>query len=155
MQIMSGNAFIKNNQGFSLLEVMVAVLVVAVGLLGIAILFVEGLKAERTSIYRTAAVSLASEMADCIRVNPDAVVAYQGVGQNNNCRNGPADCTAEQLATDDLFWWQQAMGRRLPPGATGTVTVTPGVITNQYVISVTWSEAGYATPRSYAVSMSL
>ena len=152
---MSGQNFVKGNQGFSLLEVLVAVVVIAVGLLGIAILYVEGLKAERTSVYRTTAVTLASERADRIRVNPTALAAYAGAGGNNSCRNGAGDCTAAEMAADDLFWWQQDLGQRLPPGATGTVAVAPGAITDQYTITVTWSEAGYATPRSYAVTMLL
>lgn len=153
MSTMSGQHLWKGNQGFSMLEALVAVVVIAVGLLGVAVLYVEGLKAERTSVYRTTAVVLASEMADRIRVNPTGLADYAGAAANNGCRNGAGDCTAAEMAADDLFWWQQDLAQRLPPGANGTVTVAPGAISDQYTITVTWSEAGYTTPRSYAVTI--
>ena len=55
--------------GFSLIEAMVALVVVSVGMIGIAGLYGQGLSAGRTALYRTQAVNLAADMADRIRVN--------------------------------------------------------------------------------------
>jgi type IV pilus assembly protein PilV len=53
--------------GFSLVEVMVALVVLAVGLLGIAGLYVTTLKSGGGAIFRMQAVNLAADLADRIR----------------------------------------------------------------------------------------
>ena len=57
------------DKGFTLVEVLVALVVMSVGMLGIAALYLEGLRAGRTALYRTTAVNLAADMADRIRAN--------------------------------------------------------------------------------------
>ena len=59
-------------RGFTLVEAMVALIVLSVGLLGIAALYVETLRASRTSLHRTQAVNLATDLADRMRANRDA-----------------------------------------------------------------------------------
>ena len=56
--------------GFTLVETLVALVVMSVGMLGIAALYIEGLRSGQTSIARTTAVNLAADMADRIRSNP-------------------------------------------------------------------------------------
>ena len=63
-------------RGFSLVEVLVALIVLSVGMLGIASLYVDSLRAGRTALLRTQAVFLATDMADRIRANPTAGAAY-------------------------------------------------------------------------------
>ena len=65
-------------QGFTLVEVMVALIVLSVGMLGIAALFTQGLSAGRTAIFRTQAVNLVSDLADRIRANRSAQAARDG-----------------------------------------------------------------------------
>jgi len=43
---------------------MVALVVITVGMLGVAVLYAEGLRLNRTSLYRTTAVALATDMAE-------------------------------------------------------------------------------------------
>ena len=56
-------------RGFSLLEAMIALVVLSVGMLGIAALHAQSLAASRTAQLRTQAVNLAGDMADRVRVN--------------------------------------------------------------------------------------
>jgi type IV pilus assembly protein PilV len=139
-------------RGFSLLEVLVALVVIAVGMLGVAVLYVEGMKAERTSLYRTSAVNLVAELADRIRANPTATLSYTDAPADGGCTNGVVDCSPEQIAHEDLWWWNLDIEERLPAGAVGAVNIAPGDGTDRYTISVSWSEAGFATPQSYAVT---
>ena len=148
----------KNMQtGFTLVEAVVALVVLAVGMLGIAGLYIEGLRSSHSALARTTAVNLAADMADRIRANSAATVAYAGVGPglNNLCVNGPADCTPAQLANDDWFWWNQDVQNLLPQGTITAVAVAaPTAFTNNYTIVMTWPETGQdpANPAVYTLS---
>jgi type IV pilus assembly protein PilV len=146
--------------GFTLVESLVAMVVISVGMLGIAALYIEGLRAGRTSIYRMSAIDLAADMADRIRGNPTAGNAYEGAAAQNNCMASGAvvviNCTPAQLAAEDLFWWQQSVQVLLPGGA-GAIDVAPGAAgaANTYTISLTWSEPGVPNPLAYTLSTQL
>ncbi len=154
-------------RGFTLVEALVSLVVLSVGMLGIAGLYVEGLRANKTSIYRTTAVTLAADMADRIRANPPAPInpaapanlyAGAGPGANNQCVNGPGPCTPAQLAQDDWWWWTQDMNNRLPAGSNATVVVGPtpgGIPTTTFTITVNWPETGQAVNSSYVLTMQL
>lgn len=144
----------RGQRGFTLIESLVAMVVISVGMLGIAAMYVEGLRAGRTSVYRAVAVELASDMADRIRSNPNADGAYAGAGANNNCVNGANDCTPAQLAADDLFWWEQSVGARLPGGA-AAVNFALGADTDVFTITINWTEPGVPAPLQYAVAVNL
>jgi type IV pilus assembly protein PilV len=145
---------LKRNSGFTLVETLVSMIVISVGMLGIAAMYVEGLRAGKTSVFRTEAVNLVSDMADRIRANPTALAAYAGAGANNNCVNGPADCTPAQLAADDIFTWQQDVGARIP-GGVPVIQFLPGVPVNTYTITLRWAESGSTTLSSYAISFQI
>jgi len=140
---------IGNEAGFSLVEVLIALVIMSVGMLGIAGLYVEGMKAGRTSTFRHHAVTLASDVADRIRANPTAGVVYEGVGGNNDCVLGNIDCTPAQMAANDIDLWLTQADEMLPNGEIAIVfddTVTP----NTYAIEVSWDEAGETAP-SYSI----
>lgn len=58
-------------RGMSLVEVLVALVVLSVGLLGIAQLLVYGMRTSHAALLRTQAVNLVADMAERIRANPD------------------------------------------------------------------------------------
>jgi type IV pilus assembly protein PilV len=142
------------NKGFTLVEVLVALVVMSVGMLGIAALYLEGLRAGRTALYRTTAVNLAADMADRIRANRNAGIAYAGTGPgaDSACVNGAVDCTAEQLADDDWFDWSNQLDAQLPLGAGGEVQVA-GAAPATYTITVAWPEIGQEEPATYTLSV--
>lgn len=151
----------QRTRGFTLVELLVSLVVMTVGMLGIAVLFVEGLQINRTSAYRTTAVGLAADMADRIRTNVDAQNEYAGTGpgENNACVNGPLNCSKEQLAADDWFWWLAEVQDHLPIGTTANIEVTgvaiPGGTMDRYDITLQWPEAGQAEPVSYTLTVQL
>jgi type IV pilus assembly protein PilV len=144
------------HKGFTLVEVLVALVVMSVGMLGIAALYLEGLRAGRTALYRTTAVNLAADMADRIRANRNAGVAYEGTGPgaDNACVNGPVDCTAEQLADDDWFDWSEQLATQLPRGSGGEIEIA-GTAPALYTITVAWPEIGQEEPATYTLSVEL
>jgi len=144
------------HKGFTLVEVLVALVVMSVGMLGIAALYLEGLRAGRTALYRTTAVNLAADMADRIRANRNAGIAYAGTGPgaDSACVNGPVDCTAAQLADDDWFSWSNQLDAQLPNGASGEVEIA-GAAPATYTITVAWPEIGQEEPATYTLSVQL
>ena len=145
-----------HGSGFTLVEVLVALVVMSVGMLGIAALYLEGLRAGRTALYRTTAVTLASDMADRIRANRSAGPAYAGTGPGADeaCVNGPDDCSAAQLAADDWFSWNNQLGAQLPEGAAAGITVA-GAAPATYTITVAWPEIGQPEPATYVLTVQL
>ena len=144
---------IRKQAGFTLIESLVAMLVLAVGMLGVAALYIEGLRSGQASVARTTAVALAADMADRIRANPTVPASYAGAGPgaNNACVNGPAACTPAQVAQDDWFWWLQDLQGRLPVGATAVIASDPVIAapSTQYDVTITWPETGQVLPATY------
>lgn len=127
--------------GFTLVEVLIALVIMSVGMLGIAGLYVHSMQAGRTSVFRHHAVTLAGDIADRIRANPRAAASYGLAGANNNCVNGGIDCTLAEMAANDIFLWDQQADDTLPSG-TVAVVFNNGVLPPTYQITVTWVEPG-------------
>ncbi len=144
--------------GFTLVEVLVALVVIAVGMLGIAGLYVESLRAGRTSILRTNAIMLAADMAERIRANPNAAADYAGTGPGSDafdCVNGTDTCTAAELAADDWFRWWQDVTARLPQDASANIDVVSVGSLDQYSITLSWPETGTAERAEYELMLQL
>ncbi|NNM59072.1 MAG: type IV pilus modification protein PilV [Legionellales bacterium] len=127
------------NQGFSLLEVLVAVVVLAIGLLSLAALQISGIRYLSAANMDYQAMLQAVDMAERMRANPDGVAggAYSnvsGTGSNPNCIS--SYCSASQMAQTDIYQWNTLNAQLLPSGA-GTVTVNG----NLYTITITWNVA--------------
>ncbi len=130
-----------NQRGFSLVEVLIALVIMSVGMLGIAGLYVQSMQAGRTATFRHHAVTLAGDVADRIRANPTAGAAYTGGGANSGCVGMGVSCSQPQMAAHDIFLWSLQAVETLP---TGTVTITfdGAVAPPTYLIEVEWVEAG-------------
>ncbi len=141
-------------RGFSLVESLVALVVMSIGMMGIAALYVESLRAGKTAIYRTQAVNLASDMADRIRANATALVAYAGAPANNNCVAALVDCTPGQMAAHDVLLWQQDVVNMMPAGV-GNVQFNGATAPPTYTITVTWTEVSEPNPINYALTVQI
>ncbi len=137
-------------QGFNLVEVLIALVILSVGMLGIAGLYVHSMQAGRTSLFRHHAVTLAGDVADRIRANPRALAAYALAGADNNCVAGGINCTPAQMAANDIFLWQQQAVDTLPTGAV-TIVFNGGPVPPTYAITVSWTEPGQVM--SYAITI--
>lgn len=105
------NGMVKSS-GFSLLEVLISMVVLSIGLLGIAGLQATSKRTSYEALQRTTAVMLTRDIIERMRTNPDQIAAYNGTVDtttitHNDC--SAATCTPAQLAAYDLFEWQQAI----------------------------------------------
>lgn len=132
----------RQQRGFSLVEVLIALVIMSVGMLGIAGLYVQSMQAGRTSMFRHHAVTLAGDVADRIRANPRAGNAYiTAAGVNNNCVASTVVCTPTQMAENDILIWKAEAADILPAGDV-TIVFNGGVTPPTYQITVSWNEPG-------------
>ena len=144
--------------GFTIVEVLVALVVLAIGLLGIAALYLNSLQSGRTAIYRTQAVNLAADLADRIRANRTAQAAYATLFADAEAEVAgcytTGGCVDVDLASSDLARWKGTVAQFLPNGQ-GQVAVTLPVAAGQpanYVVTVQWAEVGEAQPVTFQIA---
>lgn len=148
----------RHEPGFTLIETMVALLVISVGMIGVAALHGLALSASGEAIRRSIAVGLASDIADRIRVNRGAQLAYEGEATDNHCDdptdNGGIDCSPAEMAAHDLFVWQTDVSQSLPDGQ-GTIDVDDGTNPPIYTVTVSWVEPTQGSPVTSTFSFEL
>ena len=129
----------KWQQGVTLIESMIALLVISVGLLGIAALQISAVSANSSAYWHSQAVLYAHNMADRIRANPVAVNDYIGIntssGYNQNCKTSA--CSTEQMRLADATDWATQVAT-LPSGL-GIIRETQA---GQLDIVVLWDDEG-------------
>ena len=135
--------------GFSMVEVLVALVVLGVGMLGIASLYVVSLRSSGSAISRMQAVNLASDIADRIRANRTAYEAYEDEAADNECVGIDVVCSPAEMAAHDLLLWQRQIEATLPGEPSGAVDVDATTTPRTYTITVTWSEPGEPDELSY------
>jgi type IV pilus assembly protein PilV len=127
-----------HERGFSLIEVLVALVVLSVGLLGLAALQSTATQFNASAYTRSQATLLAYDIADRIRANRQAALggAYTSPypGTAPTCADVPAGTVAQQ----DLIAWRRALACSLPSG-TGEVAFNAG--TQVLTIRVRWDES--------------
>lgn len=156
--------------GFTMVEMLVALVVLGIGLLGLARLFMYTLQGNASAASRVIAINLAADMADRIRANRTANTAYTAAAPVTTapspaCVGGTLSttvvCTPAQMAAYDLYLWNLAVGCQGAAAPTthcwagspaGTIAVTgPNAGgTYTYAITITWFEAVTTTQSATA-----
>jgi type IV pilus assembly protein PilV len=127
-------------RGFSLLEILVALAVLSIGLLGLAALQTMSLRMGHDSYQRTQATMLAYDMVDRMRANRAALTAgrYDLVTFADNPTGTDcvaSACTPDDLANYDIRTWKTVLAAKLSQGQ-GAIS-TSGT---QRTITVQWRE---------------
>lgn len=109
---------LKHQSGVTLIEVLVTMLVLAIGLLGLAGLQAQGLQSNNRAYMRSQAAILAYDMADRMRGNLSNYLNdyanIDGTEADPGCINTAPVCTAAQIAQYDGWAWSTAARAALP-----------------------------------------
>ena len=123
--------------GFTLIEVLVALIILSIGVLGLATLQTASLNFNNGANQRTQATVLAYDMADRMRANRQAAL---GNAYNTPFQTPAPACAPPSLvgsvAAQDLSAWRMAIACRLPQ-ATGSITRNG----NEFTLTVLWDDS--------------
>jgi type IV pilus assembly protein PilV len=162
---MISNRYFNKSSGFTLLEVLVSLIILAIGLLGIAGLQVTGLMNNNSSAQRSQATALASEFADILRSNKPQVEAdkFGTTASDGNeidtstmsytvtasCESLLGGCTTNLMAETDLRRWKERVESLLPSGV-GTSSRVGDI----YTVTLTWVDDKENTVQTKSFSTS-
>lgn len=117
-------------KGLTLIEVLVAVLILSIGLLGLAGLQTLSLRSNHSAYLRSQATILAYDIADRMRANRQPALSGS---YNIALKSTPA--TGSSIAAIDLQEWKLALGALLPSGD-GSIEIVGGNLT----VTVSWND---------------
>lgn len=144
--------------GFSLLEMLIALIIFSVGLLSVAGLQTVSKQSNYESVQRTIAAQVATGLLEDVRTNGSGVATYLAAGELGggsrgaqpavNCTVGN-ECTPTQKATFDLWYWEQALDGTMETtggGASAGGLVLPtlcltgpaGGVAGIYLVTIVW-----------------
>lgn len=111
-----GNGLFCN--GFSLIELSVAMAIFSMGLGGLSLMFLVAVKETSNADYQTAANMHSSSLAEMILMNSDAVGHYINPlpGQLSACIGADQACSQGEVAAGFMADWQQQLDADLPSG---------------------------------------
>ena len=131
---------LKRNRGFTLLEVMIALFVLSVGMLGSTAMMLRGQTEATKTNYSSTATQLASTMAEMMRSNITGVDA----GAYNALNSTVADpgcistgCSAANIAAYDGYLWGWMLNQYLPDGSGN---VRGAGADSVFTITIQWTE---------------
>lgn len=110
------NASLRNQSAFSLIEVLIALLILAIGMLAFAASEIMGQRGTHSALKRSHATTLANDLAERIHANPTG--NYVKTLANTDCpiapaktcaategNSAPPSCTPDEMASFDLSLW--------------------------------------------------
>lgn len=144
--------------GYNLLEMLVALLVISVGLLGVTSLQLKGQQVNHLSYVRTQATYLAYDFMDRIRANKDSKNGIYATA--GNCSTVPSfrdcesqTCTWNDVAQYDLAKWCGLVQQTLPEGKAECCKWDASNF--QYTFSIQWTEKDDEPPQNISWTLML
>jgi type IV pilus assembly protein PilV len=136
---MSKHDLKQQQKGIGLPEIMVAMLLLGVAVIGFAGLQVRALSSTNDAMYRTQAIAIAQDFAERMALNPTAKATYLNAWNAsavaaNKCETG--NCTDVQMAQYDMRTITNLAIATLP---NGQIAVMPCIERNNVCIYVSWN----------------
>lgn len=134
----------RSSFGFSLLEVLIALLIFSFGMLGLAALQTYSVKTNQSAHLRSQATALANMMMDSIRANRQELSAYYSNSYEEfACATAP---TESSPAAHDVEFWRQQVNCLLPEGRGAIAPISP----NEVAVCIRWSDARWESSEGSA-----
>jgi len=137
-----GPLILTRQRGFSLFEVLITVIVISIGLLGLAGLQFAGLRAVNSAQDHTQATLLAQDIAERIHANPGS--SYDGILLNSSsvvpaqsCDQS-TDCTTGAMLNYDKYSWQEMVDHSLLANLQIAINHTGSSPSDYYTVTLTW-----------------
>ena len=136
----NGSPVTRKFSGFTLIEVMVTLVILSVGLLGLAAMIGQSLRFNQGGYTRSQGTFLAYEIIDAMRADADNAADYAVVYNNgvHVCVTNPT--TANNLVNATLGCWHTRVLRELPGGRATIVNDPDGDNVLEYEITMFWTE---------------
>ncbi len=119
------------------MEVLITVLVMAIGLMGVAQMQISGVRNQSDAFQRGIAIQQVNDIMERMRANVPAAANYATAnvaGTNPGCIT--AGCTAQQVAQFDVYTWVTDNAQLLPSAVS---TVTAADASGRYTITLAWT----------------
>lgn len=135
--------------GFSMIEVLIAVLILSFGISSIGMMMLATMTNTRGAMYRSRAISLAQDMVERIHANYEGRALYDTddtAGADKGCfQSGgaaPSACSMGDLAAHDIWQWKDSLDNAATglPSGTGSIDRDPTTLPPEYTITINWSE---------------
>ncbi len=148
-------------RGFSLIEVLVALVILSVGLLGLGLLQATSLKASFGANHRTVATNLAYQLLDMVRANRLWAYRYAYITTTDFAGINPATCNPQpvggvtgDLVSDDIQGWECQVVHNLP-GGEAVVTLNAGGVPGAIAVTIDWTDARFKTTEGQTSTFTL
>ena len=147
-------ATVKLCRGFSLIEVLVAVFVLSIGVLGVGGLQMTAKRANFEAVQRTTAAALVNDILERMRANTTQLATYTNSGAGRTLTGSTmaaiacsADCTQVQVSQYDLYEWERAIDgvtSQIGGNNTGGLSLPTACVTGPnggsgtYTVAIAW-----------------
>jgi type IV pilus assembly protein PilV len=125
------NFLARSQKGVTMIEVLVAVIVLSIGLLGLAGLQSAGLTHNQSASFRSTATMMTYSILDSMRAN-----RMEAMNGSYNITLGASATSGSSVAEQDLDDWLSELALRLPAG-TGAIHVDNNVVT----VTIQWDDS--------------
>ena len=132
-------------QGFTLMEVLVSIVVLALGALGVLDAQMRTLADTQTSVRREQAIRLIENLSESIRANPNAltvqssyVMDWGAAAAPGVCADDAPGCAPADLASHQMQFWKQSVANDLPGGDAKTFLVSASASNMQLGVMISW-----------------
>lgn len=151
MKIKQSFLSIRTQTGTGMIEVLVAIVILSIGLLGLAGLQTAGLKSNQSASFRSTASMMAYSMLDSMRAN--RISAGEGSYSHSLSEDDPAaEAEGDVEIPGDVTAWLDELKSRLPDG-NGAIDIDAD---NKVTITIQWDDSrGAATPQQFVMTTRL
>lgn len=136
----------KYQTGSTMIEVIVSILIISIGLLGIAGTQTLGLANSQSALHRSYAAQLSTELADAMRLSPNNLGAYapfattpatltEPAARDGECLSAGEACNAAAMADIFLNDWEARIENNLPDGE-AEISLDDDL----YIVEIRWKD---------------